>query len=127
MHEACIRQRGIGEKMNHYLKKEIKTILFTFSILIPLLFTASLILIFIKADYSGEIGKMDKDNFLLFPLSTEPEVDYRTPRIHIDDSTKVVSKVGKVENLEEGQVIKVWVIEREGKKVADKIKVITER
>ena len=94
-----------------------------------LLITLSLtvtILFLNRADHHGEISELGKDNFSLFPLKIDPEAEYDAPSIHFDNNTKVSGEVSKVDDLKNGQEVKVWLGSKEGAKVAERIRVINE-
>ena len=79
-----------------------------------------------RADHHGEISELGKDNFSLFPLKIDPEAEYDPPSIHFDKNTKVSGEVSKVDDLKNGQEVKVWLRDDESAPLADKIKVVNE-
>jgi len=97
------------------------------SLVIIAVFLTVTILFLIKSDYHGKIGDLKEGNFSLNPLRIDPEAEYPAPPIiYFDDNTNVVGKVNRVDDLKNGQEIKVWVTENEDRKLANKIEVISE-
>ncbi|WP_186577184.1 hypothetical protein [Aquibacillus kalidii] len=78
-----------------------------------------------KADYHGRIGEITENNFSLFPLKINPEAEYVTPKIYFDNNTNVVGIKDKVDDLKDGQEVKVWVVVSKGEKISSKIKVLS--
>jgi hypothetical protein len=84
------------------------------------------VLFFNRADYHGKIIELEEDQFLLAPISIDPEAQYDFPVIHFSNDTKVTGKFNSNLDLKEGQEVKLWVEDTEfkGIKVANKIKVV---
>lgn len=81
-----------------------------------------------KADYHGKLAELNEteNTFLLYRLKSDPEAEYSVPVIKFDDQTIVEGKVDKIEDLFNGQEVKVWTEQREGILFAQRIKVINE-
>lgn len=80
--------------------------------------------LFSRADYHGKIGGLTESKFILYPLKINPEYEHATPEVHFTDNTEIVGKIKTTKSLIEGQEVKVWTEEIEGKIVAKKIKVM---
>lgn len=94
--------------MNPHVKKEIKAIT-VIAPIICLLFVAFLIVwTFLKPDYKGSIQHIGSDNFSLEPRHVDPEASYATYEIHFDKNTRVIGKGNSIDDLREGQVLRVW-------------------
>lgn len=79
----------------------------------------------IKSDYSGVITKLKEDNFTLEPINADEEADYNVNKIYFKEETRII---GNTDNdLKVRQHIKVWAEEINERKVANKIKIITEK
>ncbi|WP_075618520.1 hypothetical protein [Paenisporosarcina indica] len=97
------------------------------SVFVIIAIVAFLVFLFInRADEHGKIGELEESNFVLYPIKVDPEADYNLPEIYFSNGTKVVGEVNSVMDLKERQEVKVWVEEIEGKKVANKIKILKE-
>ncbi|MCM3356391.1 MAG: cold shock domain-containing protein [Psychrobacillus sp.] len=77
-----------------------------------------------RADYHGKVGDITDNNFTLYPLEVNPEYEHFTPKVHISNFTKITGKINNMRSLKEGQEVEIWAVEKEGKIVAKKIKVL---
>lgn len=113
--------------MNRRINREIKYLLIVLSITIILFSSIFLIWNFIKADYDGVLTNIEKDHFTIEMKGSDPEVDYPSYDIYFSEETKIKGKGNYIDDLKEGQEIKVWIEENNNRKVAKQIKIIDEK
>ncbi len=80
--------------------------------------------LFSRADYHGKIGDLTESKFILYPLEINPEYEHFTPKVHFSNFTKITGEINNMRSLQEGQEVKIWTVEKQGKIVVKKIKVM---
>ncbi|WP_216647542.1 hypothetical protein [Bacillus sp. THAF10] len=78
---------------------------------------------FIKSDHRGIVGDLEENTFILYPTKVNPEAETFSPVIYFSNNTRVSGKKSSVKDLEENQVVKVWVEVVDDQYIAKKIKI----
>ncbi|NMH72075.1 hypothetical protein HF078_03195 [Bacillus sp. RO2] len=79
-----------------------------------------------KPDHRGRVGNLEENKFILYPTKVYPEEEPFTPEIYFTKNTKVSGKISSIKDLDENQVVKIWIEVFEGQYIAKKIKITKE-
>ncbi|KGX86296.1 hypothetical protein [Pontibacillus marinus] len=110
--------------MNSYINSEVKTLFIVLITILSLFATIFVVWSLMKSDYHGVLTDLEGSIFTLEPLNVDHESEFSVQEIHFNENTKVKGEGNSIDDLKEGQEVKLWVDEDRHNKVANVIKII---
>jgi len=110
--------------MNSYIKSEVKTLFIVLITILSLVATIFFTWSLMKSDYHGVLTDLEGDTFTVEPLNVDHEAEYSVHEIHFNENTKVKGEGNDIDELKEGQEVKIWIDEVNHNKVANTITIL---